>query len=259
VKRLVGIIGFSVVLCGALSECGSGAEPAAPAQPAVARPTARAYGEWRIRVRPDKMKEYAQLIETKGLPLFRAAGGRMVGWWTTLVGDLYEQITIWEYDDMTAFEQAVEKLGKDKSFAEFVAQRDPLLSGEQSRFLQLADFAVDPALPEAAKVVVHEVHRVPLGRRDAYLKFMQTEGLNLLKRHGVQPVGPWIVSVGNWSEVSYLFRFDSLRERERLLAAFSGHADARLYGGKVNEFVDDVTTRILMPAAFSQRPAPSKP
>ena len=30
-----------------------------------------------IRVRPDKGKEYAQLIETKGLPLFR---GPAAGW-----------------------------------------------------------------------------------------------------------------------------------------------------------------------------------
>jgi hypothetical protein len=256
VKRLVSLIGLFLVLCGALPESTTGADPVAQAD---ARLAPRAYGEWRIRVRPDKMQEYAQLIETKGLPLFRAAGGRMVGWWTTLVGDLYEQITIWEYDDMTAFEQAVGKLGKDKTFAEFVAQRDPLLAGEQSRFLQLTDFAVKPALPEPAKIVVHEVHRVPLSRKDAYLKFMQTEGLNLLKRHGVEPVGPWMVTVGNWSEVTYLFRFESLRERERLLAAFSAHADASLYGGKINEFVDEVTTRILMPAAFSQRPVPNKP
>ena len=33
----------------------------------------------------------------------------------------------------------------------------------------------------------------------------------------------------------------------------------RLYRGKINELVDDVTTRISMPAPFSQRPVPSKP
>ena len=27
----------------------------------------------------------------------------MVGWWTTLIGNLYEHVTIWEYDDMAAF------------------------------------------------------------------------------------------------------------------------------------------------------------
>src|SRR6266576_5297797 len=83
---------------------------------AVTRATARAadppdslgkvYGEWRIAVKPDKGSEYDKLIETQGLPLFREAGGRMVGWWKTLVGNLYEHVTIWEYDDMAAFEKA---------------------------------------------------------------------------------------------------------------------------------------------------------
>ena len=52
--------------------------------------TNKVYGEWLIRVKPDKGVEYNQLIEQQGLPLFREAGGRMVGWWNTLVGDLYD-------------------------------------------------------------------------------------------------------------------------------------------------------------------------
>jgi hypothetical protein len=32
---------------------------------------------------------YDQLIEKSGLPLFGQAGGRMVAWWKTLIGDLY--------------------------------------------------------------------------------------------------------------------------------------------------------------------------
>jgi hypothetical protein len=250
----------AAILCLAVAfEIGSfhaaiAAEPAAKPDPA-----ARVYGEWRIQVRPDKVNEYAKLIETKGLPLFREAGGRMVGWWTTLVGDLYEHITIWEYDDMAGFEQAVQKLGKDKRFTEFVALRDPLLAGEENRFLHLVDFAVDPALPEQAKVVVHEVHRVPLSRRDSYLKYMQSDGLKLLKRHGFRPVGPWIVGVGNWSEVSYLFRYDSLRERDYLISAFAGQADAREYGGKLNEYAEEVTTRILVPAKYAHPPTEPQP
>ena len=221
--------------------------------------TTRVYGEWRIQVRPDKVNQYARLIENQGLPLFRQAGGRMVGWWTTLVGDLYEQVTIWEYDDMAAFEQAVQKLGKDKRFADFVVERDPLLAGEENRFLQLADFAVTPALPEQAQVLIHEVHRVPLSRRDDYLKYMQGTGLALLKKHGFQPVGPWIVSVGNWSEVSLLFRYDSLRQRDQLIAKFAGHADVREYGGKLNEFAEEITTRVLVPAKFAQPTSEAKP
>jgi hypothetical protein len=236
-----------------------GAEPSQP-KSAAAQQSRYVYGEWRIQIRPDKLKEYAQLIETKGLPLFREAGGRMVGWWTTMVGDLYEHITIWEYDDMAAFEQAGQKLGADKRFAEFVSLRDPLLDGETNCFLRLTDFADKPALPEQSKIVIHEVHRVPLARRDAYLKYMQSEGLALLNRHGFRPVGPWVVNVGaSWSNVTYLFRFDSLREREDLIAGFTQHNDARQYAAKIGELTDDVTTRILMPGKFAHPSTKTQP
>jgi hypothetical protein len=66
-----------------------------------------------------------RLIEQRGLPLFRAAGGR--GLWTTLIGNLYEHVTIWEYDDMAAFQKAVEYLGGNEQFKAFVALRDPRL------------------------------------------------------------------------------------------------------------------------------------
>jgi type 1 glutamine amidotransferase len=214
---------------------------------------ARVYGEWRIRPRPDKGADYRRLIEHKGLPLFRAAGGRMVGWWNTLVGNLYEQVTVWEYDDMAAFQKSVEQLDKDEKFAQFVALRDPLLAGEESRFLKPVPFTEKPQLAEAAPYVIHEVHRVPLRRLEAYLKFMEKDGLGLLKKHGFRPVGPWLTAVGKWTEVTYLFRFDSLAERSRLIAAFSAHPDGESYS-KVADLAEEISTRLLVPT-FPPKPA----
>jgi hypothetical protein len=168
---------------------------------AASRP-GKVYGEWRIRVRPDKGTAYRKLIETEGLPLFRKAGGRMVGWWSTQIGNLYEQVTIWEYDNMAAFARAGQMLAKDKAFARFAAQRDPLLTGEESRFLRLASFAVPPALPEAAPVIIHEIHRVSRKGLGEYLQFMEKAGVPLLKKHGFRPVGPFLIEVGRWSEVT---------------------------------------------------------
>ncbi|HVC93293.1 MAG TPA: NIPSNAP family protein, partial [Pirellulales bacterium] len=130
-------------------------ERQAPAAPPHNAPDAdrRVYGEWRIHIRPDQGQEYNQLIAEQGLPLFRAAGGRMVGWWTTLVGDLYEHLTIWEYDDMAAFEHAIGYLGVEKKFSRFVKARDPLLDAEENRFLKLAAGAEPPGLPETARFV----------------------------------------------------------------------------------------------------------
>jgi len=235
------------LLVALLAASAAGAEPSAK--------PAKVYGEWRILIKPDKGGEYNALIEKKGLPLFREAGGRMVGWWTTLIGNLYEHVTIWEYDDMAAFERAVEFLGKEKRFAEFVSERDPLLAGEESRFLRLLPWAESPALPESSKFVIHEIHRVPAKERANYLRYMREEGFKHLKNHGFRPVGPWIVEVGDWSEVTYLFRFDSLAERERLIAEFAAHNDGRIFGDAVGNLVEKVVTRLLMPAPFAGAPA----
>lgn len=236
--------------------------PTAPPARGDDRPAApgggpsRVYGEWRIRVRPDQGPAYERLIERSGLPLFRAGGGRMVGWWKTLVGDLYEQVTVWEYDGLAAYERAVATLSKDPEFARFAAARDPLLAGEESRFLRPAPGAAPPRLADPAPFVVHEVHRVPLARRDAYLAFMTGRGLGLLRSHGFRPVGPWVVDLGRWTEVTYLFRFEGLAERERLMAEFGAQADGRAYGAEVGGLVEEVTTRLLVPAPFAAPAAP---
>ncbi|HLJ11041.1 MAG TPA: NIPSNAP family protein [Planctomycetaceae bacterium] len=225
-------------------------------EPAASR--VKVYGEWRIAVKADKGSEYDRLIETEGLPLFRKAGGRMVGWWKTLIGNLYEHVTIWEYDDMAAFEKAIGILGGEKRFAEFVAKRDPLLSGEENRFLKLAAGAASPSLPDPSKFVIHETHRVPLKRQGEYLDWMKREGLKMLEKHGFRPVGPWTTAVGRWSEATLLFRFDSLAERDKLIARFGATDDGKKYGERLGELVDEVTTRMLIPADFAKPAAGQK-
>jgi type 1 glutamine amidotransferase len=224
-------------------------EPARKEQPAA---TGKIYGEWRIRVRPHKGAEYRRLIARRGLPLFRKAGGRMVGWWNTQVGDLYEQTTIWEYDNMAAFARVGDILGKNEDFARFVARRDPLLAGEENRLLRLTAFAEKPLLPDPARVVIHEIHSVRRKNLAGYLKFVEKEGLPVLKKHRFRPAGPWVVEVGRWSEVTYLFRFDSLTDRERRIARFAAHADVKVWA-RTDDFVDEITTRLLTPTQFPSR------
>ena len=221
--------------------------------------TGRVYGEWKIRVKPDQGPAYDRLIHQSGLPLFRLAGGRMVGWWKTLIGDLYEHVTIWEYDDMAAFERAGQILGKNEDFAKFVAARDPLLAGEESRFLRLAPGVPAPQQAEPAPFVIHETHRVPLSRREPYLDYMLQQGVKLLQAHGFRPEGPWISEVGRWSEITYLFRYNSLAEREQLIARLGNHPDGRAYDEKLAEYVTDVTTRLLIPAPFARPQLKTEP
>jgi len=211
---------------------------------------AKVYGEWHIRVKPDKGAEYARLIQEKGLPLFREAGGRMVGWWTTLVGDLYEHVTIWEYDGLPAFEKAVQFLGKDERFQKFTEIRDPLLTGEDCRFLKGFGPLESPALPERARVVVQEVHKVRLERFEAYAKGM-SETLPALRKQGLRCAGPFHATLGSWTEVSFLWFYDSLAEREAKVSAPHGAPDMARHDKLIFETVGEVTTRLLLPAPFA--------
>lgn len=245
-----------LVLC-AVGRC-SGAD----AGEEVAKPTAQAsqssgkvYGEWRIQIKPDKGPDYDKLIESEGLPLFRAAGGRMVGWWKTLVGNLYEHVTIWEYDDMGAFEKAIGFLGPNPQFAKFVAQRDPLLTGEENRFMRLSAEAIPPALYDPAKFVIHVVHKVPLVKQGPLLYYLESEGLKLMQSYGFRPVGPWTTTIGKWSEVTLLLRFESLAEREKQLVRFQASEEGRRYFRQIGELTEDITTRLLLPASFAVPPA----
>jgi type 1 glutamine amidotransferase len=247
-------LSWLLVVLAALVATSRGDERGGQPGPAPAAGANRVYGEWRIRVKPDKGPDYNRLIEQSGLPLFREAGGRLVGWWNTLIGDLYEHVTIWEYDDMAAFERAIGFLSKNSAFARFVAARDPLLAGEESRFMRLALGAAGPSLPEPAPFVVHEIHRVPLARKDNYLIYMAATGLGVLKANGLKPEGPWVVDVGRWSEVTYLFRFNSLAERERLIAKFSTTDEGLTYLNRIDGYVEEITTRLLIPAPFSLKP-----
>jgi len=245
-KRIILIVGVLVSL---MPVATSAEEPASER----ARSEATAvYGHWRIRIRPDRGREYNDLIAQQGLPLFREAGGRMLGWWTTVVGDLYEHVTIWQYDNMAAFEAAIAKLGADERFARFAAARDPLLVGEESCFLRLVDFSRPPALHEPARFVVHEVHRVPLAKQVDYYRFMRDTGLPLLEKHGFRPAGPWRTELGQWTELTYLLRFESLAERDQLIARLAAHEDAQTYMQGIDPLTDEITTTLLAPAPFAR-------
>src|SRR2546426_405266 len=138
--------------------------PAATAAQNPAPSSGKVYGEWFIRVKPDKGAEYSQLIQEKGLILFRDAGGRV-------------------------------------------------------------------------------------GRRGEYLRFME-RAVPLLQKHGFRPVGPFETGVGRWSQVTYLFRYESLAERDQLMAAFAAQPYGVTYSVRIGELVDDIQNRILVPAPF---------
>ena len=185
----------------------------------------------------------------------------MVGWWKTLIGDLYEHVTIWEYDDMAAFERAIQFLSKNSGVRQVRGGARPALGRRGEPIPAAGRRGERPSLPEPAPFVVHEIHRVPWRRR-CLSRVHDQAGPRRAESKRFRPVGPWIVEVGRWSEVTYLFRYESLAERERMIAKFRRDPDGPNISRKIGELTEEITTRLLMPAPFAprhqRRDAPAK-
>ena len=55
--------------------------------------------------------------------------------------------------------------------------------------------------------------------------------------------------------MTYLYSYESLAEREQKIAKFSSNPSARAYRHKLGELTEDISSRLLIPAAFAQEPA----
>ena len=84
---------------------------------------------------------------------------------------------------------------------------------------------------------------------------MTKKGVGLLRANGFRVTGPLFVEVGKWSEVTYLYAYESLAERERKIADFTSNPSAREYRHRLGEFTEEISSRLLIPAAFAHAPA----
>lgn len=209
----------------------------------------KVYGHWSIKVVPGMEQAYYDLIATEGLPLFKG-NSEMVGWWKTLIGNLYEMITIWEYKDITTFENGIKTSADNKMFQRFARERNTLITGETSEFLQLPEWATPPDKPIKANVIIHETHKVKMGHMEPYLEYLRKEGLPELAKVGFKIVGPFIQHSGNSDELLILVCFENLAERDTLLGKLGGAPVGKTFGAALNEHVDSFHIKVITPAPF---------
>ena len=191
------------------------------------------YGQWQINVKPGMMKEYEQLITSEGLPLFKQ-NARMVGWWKTLIGDLYQMTTIWEYDSIADWEDGVRAAENNPAFQSFAAKRDKLLDGETSEFLKLPVFASLTGNPISWDVIIHETHIVKQGHMEPYLEYWNKTGLKGLAEAGFRIVGPFVQHSGDSDELLILVCFSNLAGRDKKLGTFGNFSIAETFGSALN-------------------------
>ena len=211
----------------------------------------KVYGHWSIKIKPGMEQAYEDHISKEGLPLF-TQNARMVGWWKTMIGDLYEQITIWEYDNIDTFEKGVRASADNIQFQLFARKRNTLITGEESQFLQLGPGVPAPDNPIKWPVIIHETHMVKQGHMPAYLDYWQKTGLPGLKEAGFRIVGPFVQHSGHSDQLLILVCFESLAERDKKLGTFGNFSIAKTFGGALNEHITSFHIKVITPTSFNK-------
>ena len=99
------------------------------------------------------------------------------------------------------------------------------------------------------------IYRCVPGRMPALLSRFENETLRIWKKHGIRQAGFWTTLVGESSqEITYMLAWDSMAEREKLWAAFSGDPEWLATVAKTEKdgpLWHDISNQLLAPTAFS--------
>ena len=97
----------------------------------------------------------------------------------------------------------------------------------------------------------HRCYRLKTGAVPAYLKLVEEEGIAIQKSHLGDLVGYWFTEVGPQNEITHIWAYPSLDERERRRAALAADPAWQAFIPKIQALIESMETKILKPAAFS--------
>jgi hypothetical protein len=89
---------------------------------------------------PGRWREYLALYEAQGLAIQRRILGRMVGYYTTEIGELNQVVHLWAYADLNERAERRARLLDNPAFKAYVQKMLPLLQRQESRILRPASF-----------------------------------------------------------------------------------------------------------------------
>jgi hypothetical protein len=89
---------------------------------------------------PGKWREYLRLYEAEGLEVQQRILGRMVGYYTSELGELNQIVHLWAYEDLNERAERRAALLRDSQWQAYIAKMLPLLQRQHSQILTPTSF-----------------------------------------------------------------------------------------------------------------------
>jgi hypothetical protein len=89
---------------------------------------------------PGKIREYLALYEAEGMAVQKRILGRMVGYYTSDIGELNQIVHLWAYTDLNERVERRAALLREPQWLAYIAKMLPLLQHQESRILLPTSF-----------------------------------------------------------------------------------------------------------------------
>jgi hypothetical protein len=199
-------------------------------------------------IHPAKFKDFGALTAKVGIKL-RTKHSKVVGYWTSEIGELNQVVHLWEYEDFDHRTRVRAALAKDQALqAQYVSKIRPMMQHQECMILVPVDFW--PFTPPSG-IGIYELrnYRLHPGKVSEWLEHFKT-GLPARLKYN-KPVGIWSSELGELNRVVHLWQYESLEHRARLRKAFMADTVWKETVGRLQPLMQEMESKILIPTEFS--------
>ena len=201
-------------------------------------------------VRPGIMPKYLGIVGDIGMKIRGNDYGKLVGAWSSDIGQLNEYYHLWEYPDPNERARLRAALAKVPAWsAEYLAATRGMVLAQRNTILTLDDDIGLRSVEGKGHVYELRTYRSLPGQLGGWTTTFK-RSLEQRETHSKR-VALWMAEVGGLNAATHLWVYDSLAHRTEVRAATASDAKLRELRGNGSESLIRQESTILLPASFS--------
>jgi hypothetical protein len=203
-------------------------------------------------MRPGIQAKYLDVVGNIGMRIRGNNFGRLVGAWTSDIGQLNEYYHLWEYDDLNERARLRAALQKTPGWQdEYLAASRGMVVAQRNTLMNLDDDIGLRSVEGSGHIYEFRTYRAGPGQLGNWTSTFK-RSLEQRETHS-KLVALWNAEVGGLNAASHLWLYDSLAHRTEVRASMAKDEKLRELRGNGVESLSSQESTILMPAPFSPR------